>query len=266
MTTGKDMTQTLTKSAVAAALSSILVAPAFAGEFQSNTEQPDMPAASDVESKENTFPEFWSGFYGGLSLGGNFSSAELHSNQLGFINPDGSCNVDASLSSFFPGVQFGYLHQYRSNLVVGVEADFSYNTQERSTITCPCPENFIAQDKFTARNTLQGSLRGRLGYALNSNLLPYISAGVSFADMGIRYANEGGDVYSKSATQAGWLVGAGLEWGFSDKLTVRGEYYYKAYNSLNIPVPSVYGLSDANGAGHLNFNDNTVRVALNYWF
>jgi outer membrane immunogenic protein len=84
--------------------------------------------------------------------------------------------------------------------------------------------------------------------------------------MGINYSNEGANSYNKSATQAGWLAGAGLEWGFSDDLSVRAEYYYSAYNRLNIAIPNVYGLTDPNGAGHLNVTDNTLKIALNYWF
>lgn len=266
------MIHTLTKSAFLAAGLILVNAPSYAGESgqqQTDEKHPrSFAAVSATNSDSNTqkSPEYWTGFYGGINLGGNFSSAELHSSHLGFVNPDGTCNVDSSISSFFPGVQIGYLHQYESNVVLGVEGDFTYNTQDRTNITCPCPTNFAATDRFSVKNKLQGSLRGRLGYALDHNLLPFISVGVSFADMGIKYDNEGGDVYDKSATQVGWLAGAGLEWGFSDNLSVRAEYYYKAYNNLNIAVPSVYGLIDPNGGAHLNLNDNTVRIAFNYWF
>jgi outer membrane immunogenic protein len=266
------MIQTLTKSAVLAVGLTLLNAPSYAGDaaqIQSGVENPKAPVAlteTALETKKKESPEFWSGFYGGISLGGNFSSTELHSSHLGFVNPVGTCNLNSSIDSFFPGVQFGYLHQFESNVVLGVETDFTYNTQDRANILCPCPTNLVAKDRFTAKNRLQGSLRGRLGYALDHNLLPFVSVGVSFADMGIKYDNEGGDLYNKSATQVGWLAGAGLEWGFSDNLSVRAEYFYKAYNNLNIPIPSVYGLTDPNGGAHLNINDNTFRVALNYWF
>jgi outer membrane immunogenic protein len=266
------MMQYLTQYAVIAAVLALFNAPSYAGEplqLQLGAGNANAPVAlteAAAEPKKNEYPEFWTGFYGGISIGGNFSSVDLHSSHVGFINPDGTCNTKASLSSFFPGVQFGYLHQFASDVVLGVEGDFTYNTQNRTNITCPCPTFLRAQDHFRAENLLQGSLRGRLGYALDHKLLPFVSAGVSFADMGITYSNEAGNSYNKSATQVGWLVGGGLEWGFSDDLSVRAEYYYKAYDSLNIAVPSIYGLTDPNGAGHLNIHDNTVRIALNYWF
>jgi outer membrane immunogenic protein len=266
------MIQTLTKSAILAVGLTLLNAPSYAGDatqLHSDAENSKAPVAlteTGLKTKTKEYPEFWTGFYGGINLGGKFASADLRSNQLGFINPDGKCNVNSSIDSFFPGVQFGYLHQFESNVVLGVEGDFTYNTQNRTNITCPCPTFSPIKDRFRAENLLQGSLRGRLGYAVKGNLLPFVSVGVSFADMGIKYSNEVGNSYNKTATQAGWLAGAGLEWGFSDDLSVRAEYYYSAYNKLNIAIPSVYGLTDLNGGAHLNLNDNTVRVALNYWF
>ncbi len=266
------MKQTLTKSVLLAAGLTFINAPSYASDTDQQQVDEKKPRSSKAlmatnsDTKEQESPEFWTGFYGGINLGGNFSSTELYSSHLGFINPDGTCNVDSSISSFSPGLQLGYLHQFDSNVVLGVEGDFTYNTQDRGNITCPCPTNLVAQDRFTVTNRLQGSLRGRLGYALDHNLLPFVSVGVSFADMGIKYGNEGGDVYNKNATQAGWLVGAGLEWGFSDDLSVRAEYNYKAYNNLNIPIPSVYGLTDPSGSAHLSPSDNTVRIAVNYWF
>jgi len=266
------MIQTLTKSVILAAGLTLLHAPSYASD--TNQQEVDaknprsstalMATSSDTKIQESS--EFWTGFYGGIGLGGNFTSTDLHSNHSGYINPDGKCNVSSSISSFSPGVQFGYLHQFESNVVLGVEGDFTYNTQNRTNITCPCPTFSPVKDRFRAENLLQGSLRGRLGYALDNNLLPFVSVGVSFADMGIKYSNEAGNSYNKTATQAGWLAGAGLEWGFSDDLSVRAEYYYSAYNRLNIAIPSVYGLTDPNGSAHLNVNDNTVRIALNYWF
>jgi outer membrane immunogenic protein len=263
------LNRTVTKCTVLAATLTLLNAPSYAGDtalLLSGAENSKAPVATAVETKKHEYPEFWTGFYGGISLGGNFSSVDLDSNHLGFVNPNGKCDVNPSISSFFPGVQFGYLHQLESKVVLGVEADFTYNTENRASVTCPCPTDLTAKDHFTVRNSLQGSLRGRLGYALSHNLLPFISVGVSFADMGIKYSNESGDNYKRNDTQTGWLAGAGLEWGFSERLSVRAEYFYKAYNSLNIRIPSVSGLTDPSGAGHLNINDNTVRVALNYRF
>lgn len=265
------MSQMYTRNAILAVSLLLPSIPSIADEttqVQLVTESSNIPVAlteTALEAKAKDYPEFWTGFYGGISLGGNFSSADIHSNHLGFVNPDGTCNTDSSIDSFFPGVQFGYLHQFKSNIVLGVEGDFTYNTQNRENITCPCPTFLQATDHFRVENLLQGSLRGRLGYAIGK-LLPFVSVGVSFADMGIKYTNEVSNSYNKSATQAGWLAGAGLEWGFSDNLSVRAEYYHKAYNRLNIDIPSVYGLADPNGSAHLNVNDNTVRVALNYWF
>ena len=215
--------------------------------------------------------EYWTGLYGGINLGGNFTDADLNSKQKNFYNREQKCNKDGSIDGFSPGVQLGYLHQFESNFVLGAEADFTYNTQDRANLNCPCTVVIASQtDQFTAENRLQGSLRGRFGYALNKDLLPFVSAGVSFADMGLKYNGQANginqDFYSKNTSQAGWLVGGGLEWGATDSISVRGEYYYTAYNTINMAIPNLQKIDDPNGNSHLNLSSNTVRVAINYWF
>ena len=224
---------------------------------------------SSRAGKKNS-SEYWGGLYGGINLGGNFTDAELHSNQPNFYNLEQKCNKNGSIDGFSPGAQLGYLHQFKSNFVVGAEADFTYNTQDRANLNCPCPVPGANQaDQFTAENRLQGSLRGRFGYALGKNLLPYISAGVSFADMGLKYNGQQGGVdkefYSKNTAQVGWLVGGGLEWGATDNISVRAEYYYTAYNSINMVIPKLQGVTDP-GNSHLDLSSHTVRIAINYWF
>lgn len=90
-------------------------------------------------------------------------------------------------------------------------------------------------------------------------------AGGSLANLGVSYADEGGDYYSKNSTQPGWLVGAGLEWRFKNAWSVRAEYYYTAYNSFDMSIPVTYGLADPNGNARVKINDNNIRVAINYW-
>ena len=87
--------------------------------------------------------------------------------------------------------------------------------------------------------------------------------------MGLKYNGQKDGIdnhfYSKNTSQAGWLVGGGLEWGATDSISVRGEYYYTAYNTINMQIPDIQR-NDPNGNSHLNLSSNTVRVAINYWF
>jgi outer membrane immunogenic protein len=80
------------------------------------------------------------------------------------------------------------------------------------------------------------------------------------------YNNDGDDYYSTNTTKSGWLIGGGLEWGFTHYWLVRAEYYYIDYSSMNMKIPNIYGLYDPTGSAHINLNVNNVRLAINHWF
>lgn len=208
----------------------------------------------------------WTGLYAGPQIGGIFNKADLTSKQLGFVDPSATCNDTARFSSVYPGAQIGYAHEFNSRMVLGIEGDFTYNLHKTGTVTCPClPDPSIA-DRFTVKNRLQGSLRGRIGYALNNHLLPFILAGGSLANLGLTYNNEGGDHYSTRTTKSGWLAGLGLEWPIAPAWSIRAEYFYTDYHHFSMKLPTVYGLSDPTGKARVKLYTNNVRLALNYWF
>lgn len=208
----------------------------------------------------------WTGLYGGFNMGSIFNDADLNSNHFGLTAPTGTCNADSNFSSFFPGVQLGYSRQFESKVVLGAEGDFTYNVDQSGKVSCSCPVTPGVTDNYTFKNRLQGSIRGRLGYSVKPHILPFISAGGSFAELGMTYSNEGGDYYSTNKTQYGWLVGAGLEWGFAQAWSVRAEFYYVDYNSMNMKIPNIYGLYDSNGSAHTNLSNNIIRLAVIHWF
>lgn len=224
--------------------------------------------AQNITTKVSSNPiqNNWTGLYGGFNIGGVFNDADLKSNHFGLTDSTGTCNADSNFSSFFPGVQLGYLRQFESKFVLGVEGDFTYNVDQTGNVNCNCPATPGVSDRYSIKNQLQGSIRGRLGYSVHPHILPFVSAGGSFADLGMTYSNEGGDYYSTSTTKPGWLVGAGFEWGFFHTWSVRAEYYYVDYSSMNMSIPNIYGLYDSNGGAHVNLSANNVRLAINHWF
>lgn len=212
-----------------------------------------------------TLADPWNGIYAGFILGGVFNDVNLRANQLGFANPEGQCNSNADFSSVYPGVQLGVSRQFGSRLVLGIMGDYSYNATRQTDVACPCPGDLAVSDRFSIQNKMQGSLLGRIGYALNNNLLPYLAGGISFADLGMNYSNESNDFYSNNTTQAGWRIGGGLEWGFAPAWSVSAEYHYTGYNSMNLDIPRVFGLLDPNGNANFNLATNNIQVSLNYW-
>ena len=219
------------------------------------------PATSSPTATKSTYD--WTGVYAGVNLGAIWTGSELTANHSDFL-PDSS-NYDEQLNSTAvnPGLQFGYLKQLSNHWVVGGEGDFTYpatSSQYQQT------DNATGEfDRFTVHNNLQGSLRLRAGYALD-RFLPYLTAGVSFASLGLNYNGEA-DNYGKTTTQTGWVLGTGLEYGVLDNLSVRTEYLYTDYgNALNLNIPTVAGSTDANGAAQANLYTNVLRAAVNYRF
>lgn len=211
----------------------------------------------------------WTGLYAGMNAGVLTNHIQLKSQQLGFTNPSGTCDLSSDFSSFSPGIQLGYLHQFPNYLVSGIEANATFNTNQKDRLSCQCPFNSNVSDSFSFKNQRQNALKARMGLALTwkkSLLLPYLTAGVSFATVGLTYENEGGDYDSKNIMQAGWLLGAGIELAVGQHWSLRAEYAYADYgNTIKLNIPSVYGLADPNGNARANLNSNNVALALNYW-
>lgn len=211
----------------------------------------------------------WTGFYAGLNAQFAFNNLQLRSEQIGFTNPSEQCNGRSNSSTLIPGIQLGYMYQFPHSFVTGVETNVTFNTNQKSTLRCRCPDNPYVSDSFSFKEQMQRSVKGRAGRTLiwNKNiLLPYLTAGASFANAGLTYKNEGGDYYSKNTTQEGWLIGAGIEWSFRQHWSLRAEYSYIDYgNAIQLKLPSVYGLIDPNGNARVDLQTNNVLVAINYW-
>lgn len=208
----------------------------------------------------------WSGVYGGGNIGGIFNHASIDAQHIALSNEYGVCSNNVGFSSFFAGAQAGVLHQFDSNVVLGVEGDFTYNVSQIGISQCDCEFDASIYDQLYLKNRNQGSIRGRVGYAMNHNLLPYFTAGGSFANLGLRYSNEASDSYTASQIQPGYVLGAGLEWAYLAKWSVRLEYYYNSYNELQMNMPTIYTVNDPSGFAHANLYTNNIRAAINYWF
>ncbi len=212
-------------------------------------------------------PYKWTGAYAGANLGAIWSGSQFTANNAVFLPNSSTYNASITGTDVNPGLQMGYLLQFQNNWVVGAEGDFTYASsnshyQYNDTV-------WVGQyDRFTVNNNVQGSLRLRAGYAFD-RFLPFITAGVSFANVGLRYNNELNDHYSKNTTQTGWVVGGGLEYGLLSNLSVRTEYLYTDYgNALNLNIHNLAAFADnSDGAGaQANLYSHVVRAAVNYRF
>lgn len=219
-------------------------------------------AAAEPQAASHAAASPWTGFYAGFSAGALFDESHLDAHHGNFIQPI-PYSKHIGETDFLPGVQAGYNSQLPSGVVLGGEADFSYPD---SNGVFTFRNAFGAFDKFSVKNKRQGSVRARLGYALD-NLLPYMTAGVSFADARLRYSNEAGEVVAKDEVQAGWVLGGGLEYAVQENLSVRGEYLYTDYGApLSMGIRRIVGVVDSSGVAKADLVTHTLRAALNYRF
>src|SRR4051812_17226103 len=164
----------------------------------------------------------WAGPY----LGGNIGYAW-----------GGGDNHGTRPSGFVGGVQGGY-HFQSGPWVFGLEADIQASA---------------ANDRFAAwkfSNPWFGTVRGRVGYALN-NVMFYGTGGLAFGELR-------GETFglSESHTTAGWTVGAGAEMGFAPNWTAKIEYLYVDLSESRFTITGM-----PNG-----YQFGLVRLGVNYRF
>jgi outer membrane immunogenic protein len=173
----------------------------------------------------------WTGFYVGINGGGGWGNSTW--------TGANSFNTSGGLI----GGTVGYMRQF-GPLVAGIEGDLDWaNIQGGGLCTFACQ---------TTTNWL-GTARGRVGYAFD-RWLPYVTGGLAFGNF-----EAASNLGKSDTTNAGWTIGAGVEYGFVPNVSVKAEYLYVdlgnfSCNTCNIPVTNV----DA--------HTNVVRAGVNVHF
>ena len=189
----------------------------------------------------------WTGFYAGLNAGYTFQNS-VTTTDLTTTNPK---TTFGGGSGFILGAQAGYDHQIQS-VVVGVAADINYDATKKTHH--PSWAN-LATYKLTASNELTGTVRGRLGYLVNQDLLLYATGGLAIGRKQIK-DNEQNVPPSQSKTHLGLVVGGGLEYRVTKNISTFVEYRYYAYEALNYTKKEVKSKPD----------NSEIRIGLNYRF
>jgi outer membrane protein OmpA-like peptidoglycan-associated protein len=235
----------------------------------------------------------WTGPYVGLSIGGEWG--HLHNNAAAPGTPAGAVPGSPAVPGSVVGLnshtdgtvtgggQVGYNFQFPNNIVIGAEGDIRGGGPSNSTTigTLGGLPNFIPGDRFNVSSDVNGSIRGRVGYAWGPALI-YATGGVAFANANMRAAYATRSVgpitvpahsASDSATLIGPTVGGGVEYAATPNISVAGEYRYTDYGTENFRLGSVPSSIGTGGAvasapvtGHAGLRDNTVMLKVNYRF
>ncbi len=194
----------------------------------------------------------WTGFYAGAIVGPNFLT-------------DGH-------AYFSGGLEAGYNYQI-GNAVLGFETDVYFRPLDQE-------QNWISFNRFgvafsnhsSTTGTLINTARGRLGYAAG-RFLPYITGGLAYGDFRMAETNVDGAPFvglvwngDHSWLRTGWTLGGGLEYAWTDHISLKAEYLYYSFQSetltttLNLnPARTELGIRDQ-GRGHI------ARLGINYKF
>jgi outer membrane immunogenic protein len=168
----------------------------------------------------------WSGFYIG-AVGGYASE---NSGSLG-------------IKGGFGGGTLGYNWQF-GQFVVGLEGDGTFGDVS-ATAAASGVSATVKVDSF-------GTFRGRAGVAVDQVLF-YGTAGLALADIKLS-GTALGVTLSDNKTQTGWTAGAGVEWMFVPRWSLKAEYLYRRFDNLTFVGFPVGALAVNSGQVGINFH------------
>jgi outer membrane immunogenic protein len=178
----------------------------------------------------------WTGPYVGINGGWGFGTGD----HVGGAAP-GSVDIDGALL----GVTAGYNWQV-NQAVFGIEGDINW-TDISGRGTCTGPVG------CTTQNNWLGTVRGRLGWAAGQ-FMPYVTGGLAVGDIEARSAGAG----KSDSTQAGWVLGAGVEAALWGPVSAKIEYLFVDLGRGDA-IPGT-------GGSRPDFQTSIIRAGLNYRF
>jgi opacity protein-like surface antigen len=226
----------------------------------------------------------WTGWYAGVNTGASWGSYDpvtstsfggpagyLPASLVPAVNAAGPQSINPN--GFTGGSQIGYNRQF-GQFVVGFEADLDYlqlnGAANGGAVRYPgFPGQFVISS-YGNSNWLF-TLRPRIGLAQN-NWLFYATGGLALTNLNgdFLFTDSFGAIQSAridNVNKAGYAVGGGIEWGFTDRLSLKAEYLYVNFNRTAATQTS----SNIAAAGFVqpfsqsaDLAANLMRVGFNY--
>lgn len=210
-------------------------------------------------------PFSWTGFYVGGNIGGAWANNDWR-DSLFLTNFNNNNN-----GVFIGGGQIGGNYQI-GNFVIGGEWDFDWaaNNNNGGNGVLTSVGNLVV----TNNNRWITTVAARFGYAVDHWLL-YGKAGggwVGNNNLTVTNVTTGvsltcGNFTSCGNNTGGWLVGAGVEYAFTNNWTVKAEYDFLGLGNRTFVIPVGSPLIAAGDTfTSNNRNIQTVKVGVNYLF
>jgi opacity protein-like surface antigen len=205
----------------------------------------------------------WSGFYGGVNVGGgwgmsNWKSADGLLATASTSSFPGSGTADGLIA----GGQIGTNYQFGS-WVAGVEVSASWANFD-GYAKCATTESPFRS--YACRSSIDNlvTVTGRLGQAYG-DLLIYGVGGAAWArENHEAYRNDGSvNRFTGESTRAGYMLGAGLEYAFTPAWSGKLEYDYIDFGTKTLALTDQFGNTSNVAIGQ---QLNLVKMGLNYKF
>jgi outer membrane immunogenic protein len=223
----------------------------------------------------------WTGFYAGVNAGwtrsdgrvtrGAFAgtgNADLddngNGNNFGFPARLGTQNR----SGFIGGVQAGYNQQF-GMFVAGIEADINWLGNRRyNTATNRTFGGNAVGLTTSSRTDWLGTARLRGGVAFDQFFI-YGTGGLAFGapNHRVNVAVNGAQTHtgSNDDMKAGWTAGGGVEFAFTNNITMKAEYLYYDLGRTTVTATGVNG-NIGTASARFDNKGHIARVGLNYKF
>ncbi len=176
---------------------------------------------------------------------------------IGAMGGYGTESGSDAIKGGFAGGTIGYNWQF-NQFVAGIEADGAWANISNSATQVFGGVPVTATAKIDAL----GTVRGRFGYAFDQVLF-YGTGGLAIADTKLS-ASVPGLTISDSHTQTGWTAGAGIEWMFVPRWSLKAEYLFRSFSSQTFFAGQIAGLPQGASTGTVNINSG--QVGINYHF
>jgi len=222
------------------------------GLMAASTEQAgaaDLPVSAPVTKAPAFIPYNWTGFYGGVNVGYGWAHGDVTGTLAGLTGTSSE-----TLPGIIGGGQIGYNWQTSSNIVLGIESDIQGSGESKTS-----NRSFVNQAySGTARGTYFGTIRGRVGYAID-RWMPYVTGGWGYGEATVDATLGAVRTISISRSKGLWVVGGGVETAIAGNWTAKAEYLLmgtEATNSLNTILGPL--------TTSTTIRNNIVRVGVNY--
>jgi len=177
----------------------------------------------------------WSGCYLGVQGGYGWGSSNTDAGSLSNrIADETRADFSSKPRGGIAGGQLGCNYQLSPNWVVGVEGEGWRSWMKDTTVSIGHEDIQPDPHSMRAQNMWDAALSLRLGVAVDRTLF-YIKGGGAYGSFQYTFIDAADfHDFDVNSSKFGWILGGGIEYAFTDNLTVRAEYDYMDFGTNNV--------------------------------